>query len=233
MAKIKLGALTQDVRGTLNGNVFSRNRGGAYVRTKVTPVQPLSEFADFAKQLFGTISQRWSSVLTDEQRSAWEAFAAVHPFVNIFGDSIILTGIAFYQAANRRLMQLTENPIDDPPPSWSVEDTGGVTLLVEAGGDFIISIGRALTGDELLYVFATPKLLGARTPQKPDFRLIQTPAHPLVTPAADCYAVYNYRFDPQVLALGDRLAVRVQIINTVTGASSAPALQTTTVVASS
>lgn len=233
MALIKLGALTQDVRGTLNGNVFSRNRGGAYVRSKVSPVQPLSEYADFARQCFGSLSQRWSTVLTDEQRSAWEAFAAVHTFVNIFGDAIVLSGIAFYQAANRRLMQIAEDVLDDPPASWNVEDTGGVTLTIEAGGDFIIAIGRALGPNELLYVFGTPKILGARTPQRPDFRLLQTPANPLITPGADAYAVYNARFDPQVLVLGDRVAVRVQIINTETGASSSPALAQTTVIASS
>lgn len=233
MAKVKLGALTQDVRGTLNGNVFSRNRGGAYVRTKVSPVQPLSAFADFARQCFGSLSQRWSTVLTDEQRAAWEAFAAVHPFINIFGDAIILGGVAFYQAANRRLLQLGEAFVDDPPLTWSVEDTGGVTLSIEAGGDFLISIGRALTADELLYVFATPILMGARTPQRNDFRLIQTPENPLVTPAADCFAVYNARFAPQELIIGNRVAVRVQIINTETGASSSPALAQTVVVASS
>lgn len=233
MALIKLGALTQDVRGTLNGSVFSRNRGGAYVRTKVSPVQPLSEYSDFARQLFGTISQRWATVLTDEQRSAFEAFAAVHPFVNIFGDSIILSGIAFYQAVNRRLGQLGETFLDDPPLTWSVEDTGGVTLDIEEGGDFLIGIGRALAGNEVLYVFGTPKLGGSRTAQKPDFRLLQTPANPAIVPDTDAYAVYNARFDPQALVIGDRVAVRVQILNTDTGAASSPALAQTVVVATS
>lgn len=232
MAKVKLGALTQDVRGTLNGNVFSRNRGGAYVRTKVSPVQPLSAFRDLAQQIFGALSQRWSSTLDDSQRAAWEAFAAVHPFINIFGDQIILGGVAFYQAANRRLGQLGEAFIDDPPASWSVEDTGGATLTIEAGGDFIIAIGRALAPDEVLYVFGTPILLGARTPQRNDFRLLQTPELPLITPGADAYAVYNNRFAPQELAIGNRVAVRVQILNTDTGASSAPVLAQTVVVAS-
>ena len=40
MAKIKMTAIVADMRNKLNGSVFSRNRGGAYIRTKVTPINP-------------------------------------------------------------------------------------------------------------------------------------------------------------------------------------------------
>src|SRR5438094_3122359 len=100
MARVKLGGLAQDVRGTLNGNVFSRNRGGAYVRTKVSPVQPVSAFSSLARSIFAALSQAWSTDLSDVERAAWEAFAAVHPFVIVFGDAIVLSGIAFYQSVN-------------------------------------------------------------------------------------------------------------------------------------
>lgn len=40
MAKIKFGMMMTDARGKLGGQVFSKNRSGSYVRTKVTPVNP-------------------------------------------------------------------------------------------------------------------------------------------------------------------------------------------------
>ena len=42
MAKILMTAIVADIRNKLNGSVFSKNRYGAYVRTKVTPVNPQS-----------------------------------------------------------------------------------------------------------------------------------------------------------------------------------------------
>ena len=38
MAKIKFGMMMTDASGKLGGQVFSKNRGGSYVRTKSTPV---------------------------------------------------------------------------------------------------------------------------------------------------------------------------------------------------
>lgn len=226
MALIKLGALAQDVRGSLNGTTFSRNRGGAYVRSKVSPVQPVSGFADLARSIFAAVSQRWSGVLTDAQRAGWDAWSATHPFINVFGDAIILSGVAMYQAVNRRNGQIGEAYIDDAPASWTVEDIGTATIVITAAAGiltvFTIAVGRALEADEVLYIFATPPLIGARSVQNNDFRLLNTPttgggtlpfAHP---------AWLQTRFDPIIWVAGNRLAVRVQAINTVTGGSSAP-----------
>ena len=43
MAKILTTAIVADIRNKLNGSVFSKNRYGAYVRTKVTPVNPQTD----------------------------------------------------------------------------------------------------------------------------------------------------------------------------------------------
>ena len=36
MAKIKFGAMMVDASGKLGGQVFAKNRGGAYIRTKTS-----------------------------------------------------------------------------------------------------------------------------------------------------------------------------------------------------
>jgi len=38
--KMKFGAIVVDGRGKIGGHVASKNRGGAYLRTKVTPSNP-------------------------------------------------------------------------------------------------------------------------------------------------------------------------------------------------
>lgn len=226
MAKIKLGALAQDVRGSLNGTTFSRNRGGSYVRTKVSPVQPVTEFNTFSRALFGAISQRWSTVLTDAQRAGWVSFAAVHPFINVFGDAIILSGVAFYQAVNRRLGEMGEDYIDDAPSDFSVEDPGEVTITAESTADapssFIVAPGRTLETNEQLYVFSTPPILGARTPQKNDYRLLNQPNGTAWVAASDNFQYVIDRFVDTSWPVGAISSVRVAIVNIVTGASSSP-----------
>lgn len=226
MALIKLGGLAQDVRGSLNGTVFSRNRGGAFVRTKVSPVQPVTPFNTRSRQIFSTISQRWSQELTDAQRAGWDAFAATHTFINVFGDQIVLSGIAFYQSVNRRNLEAGEAYIDTAPPSFNVDDIGATAITATAVAGaltvFTITIGRVLVGNEGLYVFVTPPLIGARTPQKNDFRLVVSPTTGLFTLPATIFAAVNTRFTPLAWAAGDRIAARIAILDPDTGAISPP-----------
>jgi hypothetical protein len=55
MAKIKFGMMMTDARGKLGGHVFSKNRSGAYVRTKVTPVNGQTTAQTGVRAIFGAI----------------------------------------------------------------------------------------------------------------------------------------------------------------------------------
>ncbi len=233
MALIKLGGLAQDVRGTLNGSVFSRNRGGAYIRTKVSPVQPVSEFSSASRAIFKAVSQRWSTVLTDVQRQGWIAFAATHPFINVFGDSHILSGLAFYQSVNKRLAQMGQDFLDDAPPTFDVEDLG-ITAIDGAitGIQFAtlaMTIGRALETDELLYVWLTTPILGARQPQKNDFRLLNAQDDTEFADDDDLVAPFEARYPDTTILSTSRLFYRMQAVNTATGAASAPVTSAVTI----
>lgn len=236
MALIKMGVVSSDVRGTLGGVVYSRNRGGAYIRAKVSPVQPITGFNGASRAIFGAISKLWSASLTDTQRAGWEAFASVHPFVNIFGDAITLGGIAFFQAANRRVMQVGDDPILDAPANWLVPDPGAVTVAMAGNGTHLdlttVTVSRTLTYDEGLYIFGTPPMLGARAPQKNDFRLINTQEGGLLASGVDFGAAYEARFAPLSWALGAKAFLRVAILNSVTGAISTSVLREAIVVGS-
>lgn len=116
MAKVKYGGGIQDIRGSLAGQVHSRNTFGNYIRQKVSPVQPRTSRQLEVRELFTSFSRRFSQVLTDEQQEAWRQAAASTPVRDVFGDSITLTGINLYTRLNslRALMGL--EPLDEPPP---------------------------------------------------------------------------------------------------------------------
>jgi hypothetical protein len=224
VALVKMGALAQDVRGSLNGSTFSRNRGGAYIRSKVSPVQPVSEYSAAARAAFKSVSQRWATGLNATQRAGWTAFAAVHPFINVFGDSITLSGIAMYMAVNQRLLLVGSPIIDDSPSSFVVADLGAVTVAatIAAGLFTALSItpGRTLVYNEGLYVFWTPGLPAGRKIQKTDFRLVNDADSGLITAGEEIKDIVNGRFTGAPWTAGLQYGCLVAALNTQTGAIS-------------
>jgi hypothetical protein len=222
MALVKLGGLAQDVRGTLNGNVFSRNKGGAYVRSKVSACQPVSSWSSLVRECFKASAQRWAQSLNDGQRADWEAFAAVHPFVNVFGDTIMLSGIAMYEAVNQRLRLCGCAWVDDAPQTFIVDDLGEITVAVSAtvGHSLaaMITVENPTPYGGGLYVFTTPPLLGSAKPQKNMYRLINLANKVLLSSAVDFGAEMQDRFPDQVWSSGQKINMLIAGIDGLTGA---------------
>jgi len=70
MAKIQFSAVVGDARGKVGGNVFTKGRSGAVLRTKVSPVQPRSSFQRAVRSGFTAESKAWTGDLDDTQRAA-------------------------------------------------------------------------------------------------------------------------------------------------------------------
>lgn len=85
MAKIKFGMMMTDARGKLGGQVFSKNRGGAYIRTKVTPSNPQSQAQAQVRSNLGTLSASWNA-LTALQIAGWNGAVNDWQSTDIFGD---------------------------------------------------------------------------------------------------------------------------------------------------
>jgi hypothetical protein len=76
MARI-LGFQYGEMRGKLGGNVFSRNKAGAYVRAKVTPVNPQTVRQQTARYNFGNMSILYQN-LSAAAKDCWQVFASTH-----------------------------------------------------------------------------------------------------------------------------------------------------------
>jgi hypothetical protein len=233
MALIKMGALAQDVRGSLNGSVFSRNRGGAYVRSKVSPVQPISKWSGLVRCIFAAISRQWSSTLTDAYRANWEAFSAVHPIANVFGDSVILSGVACYLKVNAYLRMCGCAYLSDVPATFVVADIGVPTVVGTAAGGHIalaVSVGRALTGDEGIMVYCTAPLVGSRAPQQGDYKMLNLVGFDTYLNGTAIGGVVEVRIPNISWTVGDKIGLYVAVLNKVTGATSpwVPVLHTLT-----
>lgn len=236
MALIKLGGLAQDVRGSLNGTTFSRNRGGAYVRTKVSPVQPVSDWAAAARSIFTTIAKAWSGELDSGERTAWNTYAADHPFTNVFGDNIILPGIAMFQSINRDVLQIGGAIITDATSILvPALITPGATPVVTETANAIVHITALVAGtlgtNDKLVVMATPPQNPSWTIQKNRFRLlnIQTGAQPVV--ATDLKTLYNARFEDPYAPESYVIGFSIRVVDVVSGGHGVPLIITVPIAA--
>jgi len=222
MALIKMGALAQDVRGSLNGTVFSRNRGGAYVRSKVSPVQPVSEWSSAARTGFKAVGQRWAVTLDDPQRAGWIAFAAVHPFVNVFGDSIVLSGIAMYMAVNQRVRLCGGSWVDDAPQTFVVGDLGTLTVVATASAGEYTAVSvvceNAVPYGGGLIIMMTEKVPAGRLVQKNQYRMINQANRVVFASGVDFSADANLYFPLSGIVAGDIVGFLVSAIDLTTGA---------------
>lgn len=232
MASVKFGNVVSDARGKIGGMVYSRNTSGAYIRTKVTPVNPVSEFSSRSRGIFKTISQLWATGLTDVQRAAWRTFASTHPFTNIFGDALILSGVAMFQAVNRRFGELGVTYLLTPTGDYSSDTVVGydVPLFTETAAVPISVILNILTAGTapthgVFYAFMTPPIPEGRVPQKNDFRLINSPTEGTFTaPDFDIVSLVTSRFSDRAFPLGSIVYFRVARLNTDSGCLGAAAV---------
>lgn len=75
MARIIGGSMIGELSGKLGGNVFARNKGGAYIRQYVIPVDPRTISQLNARNSFGIASSSYHS-MNPAQKSRWNNFAS-------------------------------------------------------------------------------------------------------------------------------------------------------------
>lgn len=147
MAKFTPGPAVAAVSGSIGGTVFSRNKGGAYMRFRAVPTTSSTDFALNAKARLSTASQAWQT-LTVGQRGSWKQWALQNPITDVLGFPRALTGHQAYVSINARRAAVGDVPLAEPPIVPA--PTGLLTIVQDA------DIG---SGDTDLTFTATP--LGA------------------------------------------------------------------------
>lgn len=229
MAKILLGATLGDARGSVGGVTYTKNRFGAALRQKVSPVQPRSARVLSIRGLFTNLSKRWFGTLDDAQRLAWIALAAANPRTNVFGNSIILTGLQMYQSLNRNLQNVGETIIDDPPPNLDVEGLTSVDPVPSGtASTFMVDfVPDPVPAGHWAVIEATLQVNAGRSFVSSYYRYItQYPSGPPLP--FDMHTAYTGIWGK--LRIGQRITVRAFTVKIATGARSVPVVATALVV---
>lgn len=223
MALIKLTAFLDSISGKVNGSVFSRNKGGAYVRGKGIVSNPQSVAQSSVRAIFGAISQAWRG-LTEVQRDAWNAATSNFPYQNRLGDTKVLSGFALHQKLNNNLSTIGQPFIANPPQPMEVAAMTDLDAVVEVGG---VSTTMNITGqftDPLsvaakVALFATPPLSPGVSNYKNELRLVEVYDIADLVATKDINADYESVFGAAIE--GSKIGFKAQVISISTGQASA------------
>lgn len=122
MALLKFGGGITEIRGSMAGNVYSRNRYGAYMRSRTVPTNPNTARQQKVRTSLTELTSRWSQTLTAGQRTAWNLYGANVVMQNKLGENINLSGFNHYLRSNVVLLQCNIAPVDDGPIVFEIPE---------------------------------------------------------------------------------------------------------------
>jgi hypothetical protein len=103
MAQVQYGSNVTGLKGSLGGHVFQGGNGGQIVRQKMGKSQPKTSQYGFSLQVFRFVVSQWNS-LSVEQKNLWNTYASSYPAKDRFGNSIVISGYAYYMAVHKFLL---------------------------------------------------------------------------------------------------------------------------------
>jgi hypothetical protein len=227
MAKIILQQAFAEISGKLNGTVFAKNRGGAYMRTKVSPVNARTAAQLQARNLLSGYSQAWRN-LTQTQRDSWNAASSDWSLATVFAQGATATGHGLFVTLNTNTNLAGGSSLTLPPNKVGavpVQEFNGVTAVV--GGAITLDMLPAnVPADHTLYIESTQGMSAGISNANSKYRFIGTLADGDATDV-DLVTFYESKFG--ALTAGQKIFFRVKFINKITGEVSLPVTASTIV----
>lgn len=213
--KIKFGALVVDGRGKIGGHVASKNRGGAYLRTKVTPTNPQTSAQSLVRNRLTAFAQGWKS-LTASQRAAWNSSVSDFSKTDIFGDIKNPSGINLYVKLNSNLDEVGVSAISLPPLPQAVEPVLSISATAAAGvaALSVVFTPTPVPADTAFVLRATKQVSAGKSFLKNEFRNIAI-LDAAETSPYDALAEYVAKFG--TLVAGQKIGVSLIPVNKITG----------------
>jgi len=227
MALILFGNGIADIRGSINGTTFARNRSGAYARNRTVPINPGTIDQTLTRSLFGNVSNGWAN-LTEAQQDTWRGEAALQTRLNKLGQSYVPSGRQLYMEVNSSLAQANLPQIVTPGSSFppNAVEFLEVSATTLAGNLATLSITNTnLIQPPAIVVDAAPATT-TKTNLSNQFRQIAVVSSP--GSSESVVAEYIARFG-LVQTVGSRIFVRVTSIDPANGLRSAAVIAAGTI----
>lgn len=124
MANIRTGSIVSDIRGKVGTEIYSRNRGGAYVKAYAAPTNPNSPNQQVRRGYLAAAITGWTNLSTQD-RNAWEVFSQTMRRKGVF-ENIPIGGRATYISSSINRLSTGGSEFFGPPvppieiPKWEV-----------------------------------------------------------------------------------------------------------------
>ena len=215
MAKILFGQMIAEARGKVGGLVFSRNRAGSYMRTKVTPTNPQTAKQTGVRTFFTTVAQTWRG-LTAAQRLQWEDAVENFKSSNIFGLIKTLSGAQLHQKLNVNLLNISQAQISAPPVPTAVPAITALSMTADVSDNKItLTFSPAINANVVYEIFATPPVSQGKTFVKNLYKKVSLAGVAAVSPlelAGDYILIYG-----SIGAAGQKIYVKMVPTHITTG----------------
>lgn len=222
MAKFTPGAIVSEVRGTIAATTYSKNKGGAILRNRVTPINRRSTNQTQRRQILAALASAWRS-LSQANRDSWNNASPNFPQSDNLGQTIFLTGEQLYVRCNANLI-LTGNAQITSAPAPTSFDVLAFTSLTATADDGAISLAftpTVPTGFEMV-VRATPPISpGVSFVPQSKFRFLSSIA-PAATSPQDIAAAYAAVFGAITGATDQKIFVEMFLVEQASGLAGIP-----------
>ena len=217
MAKFTPGAIVSEVRNKIAATVFTKNKAGASIRNRTTPINRRSTGQTSQRQQLASVSSQWRG-LTQAERDGWNTAAASFPQQDNLGQTIFLTGAQLFVRCNNNLTLVGAANITDAPSPASFAPIAFVSLTAGAGaGTISLAYTPAVpTGFTLVIRATAPVSPGKSFVPQSSFRYLQHVAAAGVSPAA-LGTRYTAVFGSITSKAGQKVFVEMFLMEVATG----------------
>ena len=140
MAKILPGLAVSKMSGTILGTTYQNHKGVLIARGKPTPTNVNSSRQSVIRSLMTLLSRAWRDELTKGLRTAWNQRAKNYPWMNVFGDTVTMSGENLYIKQNLVLLDHGLTRQDVPVPDTVPPELLDVVVEPDEGSGFAVTI---------------------------------------------------------------------------------------------
>jgi hypothetical protein len=222
MAKFTPGAIVSEVRNKIAATVFTRNKAGASIRNRITPINRRSVGQTTHRQILSALASSWRG-LTQAQISAWNSAASNFPQQDNLGQTIFLTGEQLYIRCNANLQLIGESQISDAPSPASFA-TLTLTSLTVAAGAGTMSLAFSPTvpaGFKMVARGTAPMSAGKNFVSKSKFKFLKAIAAAATSPQA-LATEYENVFGALAGTAGEKIFVECYLVEIASGLAGIP-----------
>ncbi len=176
MAKVQFGGGISAMSGKLGGNVFARNKGGAYTRNWVKPTNPSTPAQQNQRNTLALKSAAWRGI-TDSERNSWKSWAEDNPVLDRLGSSIVLSGAQAFTKININRDNASDSSTQAEVPAAptftaAIFDTASSLTISISGNQLEIPLGTGAADTQIMFVFASKPVSAGVTNTNSSMRLV-------------------------------------------------------------